>query len=85
MPDLSGWGSVARAILSAIGGIAVALGWTDEQTVGLIIGAILTIGSALWGWKEKVAAAKLVEMQDKRINSLISQSTGVPVPTRKEY
>lgn len=68
--QLSEWGSVARAILSAIGGIAVALGYMDEQTVGMVIGAIMTIGAALWGWKEKVQANKLIEKQENRISYL---------------
>lgn len=75
MPNLSGLGSVARAVFSAIGGILVALGWVDEQTAGMIVGAIMTIGAALWGWKEKVEAQKLLAAQDNRINYLLAAKT----------
>lgn len=79
--QLSEWGSVARAILSAIGGIAVALGWMDEQTVSMIIGAAMTIGTALWGWKEKVEANRVLQSQENRISYL---QAFAPTPGSRE-
>ena len=70
MPDMTGYASLARAILSAIGGVAVALGWMDEQTMGMVVGAIMTIGAAIWGWKDKQAAARLIAAQENRISYL---------------
>ena len=41
-------GGIVRAILTAVGGIVVAKGWTDGATFTLISGAIVTIAGALW-------------------------------------
>lgn len=80
MPDMTGYASLARAILSAIGGVAVALGWMDEQTMGMVVGAIMTIGAAIWGWKDKQAAARLIAVQENRI-SYLQRSAYSPTKT----
>lgn len=37
-----------RALLAALGGFLVAQGWTDEGTVQLVVGALVTLGTAGW-------------------------------------
>jgi len=41
-------GGIVRAVVAGLGGILVAVGYTDEQTVSLIAGAAATLGTAVW-------------------------------------
>lgn len=41
-------GGIVRAVIAGLGGIFVAIGYTDEQTVSLIAGAAATVGTAVW-------------------------------------
>ena len=39
---------VVRAILAAVGGLLVQKGYIDAVTLTAVIGALITLGSALW-------------------------------------
>lgn len=41
--------SILRHILTFGGGFAVAKGWVSEQTMIALVGALITIGGAVWG------------------------------------
>ena len=41
-------GGIVRAVVAGLGGILVAVGYTDERTVSLIAGATATVGTAVW-------------------------------------
>lgn len=41
-------GGVVRAVLAAVGGIAVAKGYIDNGTMTTIVGAVTTIAVAVW-------------------------------------
>lgn len=51
-------GGVVRAILAALGGIAVAKGYVDSATMTTLVGAATTIAVAVWSViaKRKVRA-----------------------------
>jgi len=42
-----------RTLLAALAGIAVTLGWTDEQLAGTVIGIGMLLITSLWSWKSK--------------------------------
>jgi len=44
---------VARAVLAAIGGFAVAKGWVDSETAVSIAGACATLIAATWSVRSK--------------------------------
>ena len=41
-------GGIVRAIVAGLGGILVAIGYTDEQTVAVVAGSLATAGVAIW-------------------------------------
>lgn len=41
-------GGVVRAVVAALGGVAVTKGWTDASTVTALAGAAATIAVAVW-------------------------------------
>jgi sugar phosphate permease len=43
-------GGIIRAILAAIGGIFVAKGTIDEQTLSALVGAVAVIVTAVWSF-----------------------------------
>lgn len=48
-------GGIVRAVLSAIGGIAVAKGYADQETVVAVAGALTTLVVAVWSVLNKRA------------------------------
>jgi hypothetical protein len=50
-------GSIIRAILSAVGGYFVGKGIIDASTMTAIVGALATIGVAIWGIVTKTDTA----------------------------
>lgn len=62
--------SILRHILTFGGGFAVAKGWISEQTMVSIVGAIITIGGAIWG---------VVNKTDSSIAASIGASTSTTV------
>lgn len=54
------WEQVAgiiRHILTFGGGVVVSKGWLDEATMTAVVGAIVTIGGAVWSITSKKSAA----------------------------
>jgi len=45
---------IVRAVLAAAGGYFVAKGYFDSATLNNVIGAILTIGTAVWSVVSKI-------------------------------
>lgn len=41
-------GGIVRAIAAGAGGVLVAIGYIDQQTVSVIAGSAATIGAAIW-------------------------------------
>lgn len=41
-------GGIVRAVLAGVGGVLVAVGYTDEHTVSVVAGAGATVGTAIW-------------------------------------
>lgn len=66
-------GSIIRAILSAVGGYFVGKGIIDASTMTAIVGALGTIGVAIWGIVTKTntaivaSAAALPEVQSIKL------------------
>jgi hypothetical protein len=48
---------IARAVLAAIGGYAVAQGVLDPAQLETVVGALLTIGTAIWSVLAKKKSA----------------------------
>jgi hypothetical protein len=46
------WG-IVRHILTFGGGLIVGKGWLDEATMNAVVGAVITIGGAVWSIIEK--------------------------------
>lgn len=46
------WGVVRHALTFA-GGFVVAKGWLDDATMNAVVGAIITIGGAVWSVIDK--------------------------------
>lgn len=67
MLALGAWGTVVRAIMVAIGTVAVTLGWTDQSTVDTIVGGLLQVAAVLWGIKEKFDVQTLLDNKDHKI------------------
>lgn len=44
---------VARSLLSAAGGFAVARGWLDAETAVAVCGALATLVAAVWSVRSK--------------------------------
>lgn len=42
-----------RTALAALAGVAITLGWTDEETAGTITGIGMLLITSLWSWKSK--------------------------------
>ena len=65
--------SILRHILTFGGGFIVAKGWVDAEAMAGIVGAILTIGGAVWGFFNKTSssivnqAAALPEVQSIKL------------------
>lgn len=51
-------GGVVRAVVAALGGVAVTKGLTDAETVVALAGAAATIAVALWSIVAKRRAAR---------------------------
>jgi hypothetical protein len=49
---------VLRAVLSAVGGYAVAKGYFDSATANAVVAAVLVLGSAGWSVMHNAAQAK---------------------------
>lgn len=45
--------SVVRHILTFAGGYLVSKGYIDEETLGTLVGAVITVGGVIWGIIEK--------------------------------
>lgn len=64
-----GWeqiSSILRHILTFGGGFAVAKGWISEQTMIALVGAILTVGGAIWA------------MVNKTQSSIVASAAAIP-------
>lgn len=66
-------GSIIRAILSAIGGYFVGKGIIDASTMTAIVGAVATIGVAIWG---------IVTKTDKAIIASAAAVPGTSIQTQ---
>jgi hypothetical protein len=42
-----------RHVLTAMGGLMVMMGYTDEMTVATVVGAIMTLVGFSWSWMSK--------------------------------
>lgn len=49
---------LVRHVLTAVGGILVAKGFIDETTLTQVVGAVITIGGAVWSVLAKKAPAE---------------------------
>jgi hypothetical protein len=58
--------SILRHILTFGGGFIVAKGWLDAEALAGIVGAIITIGGAIWALFNKTEAA------------IVSQAAAIP-------
>lgn len=47
-------GTIARSLLLTIGGIGVSKGYYDNETLTQVVGAVITIATAVWGVVEKM-------------------------------
>jgi hypothetical protein len=65
----SPWLSIIRSVLMAVGGILVTLGYMDESTVSTVIGAILSVLTAIWGATDKLKVQTLIEVKEKQIDA----------------
>lgn len=79
--------SILRHILTFGGGFIVAKGWVSAETMTAIIGAIITIGGAIWAVVNKTpasivaSAAALPEVQSIKLeasapSSLVQSTPG---------
>ena len=81
--------SLIRAILSAIGGYFVGKGIIDASTMTSIVGALATLGVAVWGFFSKTnnaivaSAAALPEVQSIKLESTAPSSMAAPVNVSK--
>lgn len=77
-------GSIIRAILSAVGGYFVGKGIIDASTMTAIVGALGTIGVAIWGILTKTptalvaSAAALPEVQSIKLEPSAPTAMAAP-------
>lgn len=78
--------SILRHILTFGGGFIVAKGWVDAEAMAGIVGAILTIGGAVWGFFNKTSssivnqAAALPEVQSIKLEPSAPSSMVTATP-----
>lgn len=78
--------SILRHILTFGGGFVVAKGWVDAETMTGIVGAIITIGGAVWGFLNKTSsslvaqAAALPEVQSIKLEPTAPSSMVTATP-----
>lgn len=58
--------SILRHILTFGGGFIVAKGWVDAEAMAGVVGAIITIGGAVWAYLNKTSS------------SLVAQAAALP-------
>ena len=44
---------VVRHVLTAVGAVAVYMGWTDDGTWTMVAGAVATMAGFIWSWMAK--------------------------------
>lgn len=76
--------SILRHILTFGGGFIVAKGWIDTETMTGIVGAIITIGGAIWALVNKTptnivaSAAALPDVQSIKLEQSAPTSMAAP-------
>lgn len=65
-PELLG---AIRILLMTAGGFAVGKGWVDENTLGMIVGALVTLGTAAFSMYAKRASSKEAQMIAGRVQA----------------
>lgn len=55
--------SVARHFLTFAGGVVVAFGWVDEETVTQLSGTIMTVVGVLWSFWDKFKTGQLPNVE----------------------
>ena len=82
-------GSIIRAVLSAVGGYFVGKGIIDASTMTAIVGALATLGVAIWGVFTKTptaivaSAAALPDVQSIKLEPSAPSAMAAPVNVSK--
>jgi len=81
--------SILRHVLTFGGGFIVAKGWVSAETMTGLVGAIITIGGAVWAVVNKTSnnivasAAALPEVQSIKLESSAPTSMAAPANVSK--
>lgn len=67
--------SLARTILTFVGSWVVQRGYVDEATLQMVIGSVLTLGSAGWSIYDKVRTRATINSLQLSVASLQSDIT----------
>jgi len=71
--------SAIRSILAAIGGVLVAKGYTDDQTLQTVIGAVMTIIPIVWGIAHKYQTERQAKAREAvALNAGIAMVNAAP-------
>ena len=65
-PELLG---AFRILLMTAGSFAVGKGWVDENTLAMIVGAVITLGTAVFSMYAKRATSKEAQMIAGRVEA----------------
>lgn len=71
-----------RTLLIALGGGAVAKGWVTESALEPLVGAVVVIATALWGWWSNRPQSKEAQKVAERVAD--SDVPGIIRDERKE-
>ncbi len=65
-PELLG---AIRILLMSAGGFAVGKGWVDENTLGMIVGALVTLGTAAFSMYAKRSTSREAQIIAGRVEA----------------
>lgn len=71
-------GSLLRTVLQVASGVAIGKGWINAANAEIIIGAIVTIGTTVWGMHRQSDGAKL-ESAAKILNDPVRREVADPL------
>lgn len=81
--------SILRHILTFGGGFIVAKGWVSAETMTGLVGAVITVGGAIWAMVNKTptnmiaATAALPDVQSIKLESSATTEMAAPVNVSK--
>jgi hypothetical protein len=74
--------SAVRSLLVIFGSVLSAKGYTDDQTVQAVIGAVMVVITTLWGVVDKYTAEKATKTREVvAVNAGIAIADATPGPT----